>query len=157
MELSENDFLYLNAGVLSEEGYKEKNVEKETFDDFKRNTMRVNQKLEIVLDCVDNLDEKILHLQKKYTDKKELFNKELLKYLKMQHKKKFDLLLIGCFIQIFELRENDQVKDREKDLYVFKKFLEEIAFKQINYFLNYKEELIFLKKLSFPNANMKVQ
>lgn len=146
----------MNAGILSEEGFNEKKVEKETFDDFKRNTMRVSQKLEIVLDCVDNLDEKILHLQKKFTEKKELFNNELLKYLKMQHKKKFNLLLIGCFIQIFELRENNQLKDQEKDLNVFKKFLEEIAFKHINHFYNYKEEIIFLKKLSFQNVITKV-
>ena len=104
-ENSLQDLLIYLEGLMDEGEYKRKSRENQSFDDLKRNIVRISAKLHFIREDLDDIERNIAIIHEKYIEKSTNtmnFPKEIMKYLKTIHKKQYNMFLMSLFVDFKE-------------------------------------------------------
>lgn len=135
------DVLYFESGLMDEEGFASQQCQKDSFEDLKRNVLRISHKLQNVREDIDKIDKNFTFLQEKILKtetisainpiaKAKKLSQTILKYLRTVHKRQYSSILLSLFIEIKEKTRQNHEKNN-LDGKIFRDFLCNFCFNKV--------------------------
>lgn len=142
------DVLYFENGLMDEESFVSQQCQKDSFEDLKRNILRISQKLQNVREDIDKIDKNFTFLQEKILKtetisginpitKAKRLSQTILKYLRTVHKRQYSSILLSLFIELKE-KPKQKYEQNTADTRIFREFLCNICFNKIPYMYRVK-------------------